>query len=315
VTCSNIVQFSTSSVAPKDRLGYWRSILASTFVPMSVENADPLEFAAEVRALQLESVAVVAQRGSAQHCFRARPEIDRTEEHGFNLVLFLGGSWNVTHGNRMRFGPRDLFFHDSRYALDVDVLTHHDDFNFQLSEQFVRQWVPNPACLTGRRISDSPWGRVMASFVARLSPEFVANAPLPQSVLVDQIGALLALTATELQGGRAARPAERSVRELVHDEIKQRCAETALQAVDIASSLGISTRTLHRALAAYGETFGAVLIQARVDVATRMLQSPMFDRKTTAEIGRRAGFSDASHFTRVLRKRTGRTPLQLRRAR
>lgn len=58
-----------------------------------------------------------------------------------------------------------------------------------------------------------------------------------------------------------------------------------------------------------------MLIQARVDVASRMLQSPLFDRVTTVEIGRRAGFSDASHFAKVLRTRTGQTPLQMRRAR
>jgi len=45
-----------------------------------------------------------------------------------------------------------------------------------------------------------------------------------------------------------------------------------------------------------------------------MLTSPLFDRVTTAEIGRRAGFLSASHFARVMRSRTGRTPLQLRRA-
>ena len=37
------------------------------------------------------------------------------------------------------------------------------------------------------------------------------------------------------------------------------------------------------------------------------------DRVTTAEIGRRAGFSDASHFVKVLRSRTSQTPLQMRR--
>ena len=42
--------------------------------------------------------------------------------------------------------------------------------------------------------------------------------------------------------------------------------------------------------------------------------SPLFDRVTTAEIGRRAGFSDASHFVKALRRRTGQTPLQMRRA-
>ncbi|TDG16906.1 AraC family transcriptional regulator [Paraburkholderia silviterrae] len=46
-----------------------------------------------------------------------------------------------------------------------------------------------------------------------------------------------------------------------------------------------------------------------------MLQSRAFDHVTTAEIGRRAGFADASHFVRVIRQRTGRTPRQLRQGR
>jgi AraC-like DNA-binding protein len=105
------------------------------------------------------------------------------------------------------------------------------------------------------------------------------------------------------------------VRDQVSDQIKQRCPDRYLQAADVASSLNISKRTLHRALAASGETFGTTLIRARVDLAVRMLQSPLFDRVTTAEIGRRAGFSDASHFSKVLRRQTGQTPLQMRRAR
>jgi AraC-like DNA-binding protein len=149
-----------------------------------------------------------------------------------------------------------------------------------------------------------------------LSPQFLVQAPLPQAVLIDQLGALLALTASELSGRRAASaPVERSVRDQIDDHIQQRCPDASLQAADVASSLSISRRTLHRALAACGETFGAMLIQARVDLAVRLLQSPLFDRVTTAEIGRRAGFSDASHFVKALRRRTGQTPLHVRRAR
>src|ERR1700704_319204 len=118
-----------------------------------------------------------------------------------------------------------------------------------------------------RPLGDSQWGRVLASYLAQLSPEFVVHPPLPQAVLIDQLGALLALTASERSGSRAvSTPAERSVRDHVHDHIRQRCADTSLQAADIASSLNISTRTLHRALGACDETFGAMLIQARVDV-------------------------------------------------
>ena len=104
------------------------------------------------------------------------------------------------------------------------------------------------------------------------------------------------------------------MREHVRNHIRQRCADRSLQAADIANSLNISTRTLHRALGACGDTFGAMLIQARIDLGVRMLHSPLFDRVTTAEIGRRSGFSDASHFVKALRRHTGQTPLQMRRA-
>jgi AraC family transcriptional regulator, positive regulator of tynA and feaB len=310
-----IVRLSTRDVAPADRLSYASSILSSALAPAAVSTGTPSEYELDVTALELPSIAIVAQSGSPQRSIRARPEIRRTSQRYFFLALALSGSWQVSHSTRMRLGPGDLTFYDSRHPLDCDLLLPWSGLNLQLSEQFVRKWVPNPIVLGGRRIGDSQWGRVLASYVAQLSPEFVVQAPLPQGVLIDQLGALLALTASELSGGRAvSTPAERSVRDHIYDHIRQRCADTSVQAADVANSLNISKRSLHRALAACRETFGAMLIQARVDLAVRMLQSPLFDRVTTAEIGRRAGFSDASHFVKVLRSRTGQTPLQMRRA-
>ena len=246
---------------------------------------------------------------------RRRPEVLRTYQRDFGLNLVSSGLCNAIHGTRNRLSPGDLMFTDSRHPFDFDFLTSWRHCPVRLSEQFVRRWVSNPIVLGGRSLCDSQWGRVLASYVAQLSPEFVANAPLPQAVLIDQLGALLALAANERSGSRAAStPVERSVRDRVYDHIRQRCADTSLQAADIAGSLHISTRTLHRALGVSGDTFGAMLIQARVDLAVRMLQSPLFERVTTGEIGRRSGFSDASHFVKALRRRTGRTPLQMRRA-
>jgi AraC family transcriptional activator of tynA and feaB len=314
---SPIVRLSTSDVGPADRLGYASSILSSALAPSALSTRSPSEYELDLAALELPSIAIVAQSGSPQRAIRARSEIRRTSQRYFFLVLVLRGSWQVTQVTRTRFGPGDLIFYDSRYPLDTDLLDHWSAFNVQLSERFVRKWVPRHAVLGGRRLAhDCHWGRVLASYVAQLSPDFVAQAPLPQALLIDQLGALLALTAAELSAGCvASTPAERSVRDQVSDHIRQRCPETSLQAADVASSLSISKRTLHRALAASGDTFGAMLIQARVDLAARMLQSPLFDRVTTAEIGRRAGFSDASHFVKALRKRTGQTPLNMRRAR
>ena len=312
---SPIVRLSTRDVAPADRLSYASWILGSALAPAAVSTGTPSEYELDMTALELPSIAIVAQSGSPQRTIRARPEICRTSQRYFFLALALSGSWQVAHVTRTRLGPGDITFYDSRDPLDCDLLLRWSGINLQLSEQFVRKWVPNPIVLGGRPLGDSQWGRVLASYVAQLSPEFVVEAPLPQGVLIDQLGALLALTASELSGRRAvSTTAERSVRDHVYDHIRQRCADASLHAADLASSLSMSRRSLHRALAACGETFGAMLMQARVDLAVRMLQSPLFDRVTTAEIGRRAGFSDASHFVKVLRSRTGQTPLQMRRA-
>jgi len=312
---SPIVRLSTRDVAPADSLSYASWILDSALAPSVLSTPTPSTYELDVSALALPSIAIVAASGSPSRSIRGPAEIRRTSQRYFALALVLSGSWNFTSLTRDRFGPGDLIFYDSRDNQDCNLLSHWRGLNLQLSEPFVRRCVPNPIVLSGRRIGDCQWGRVLASYVAQLSPEFVVQAPLPQGVLIDQLGALLALTANELSGRRAeSTPAERSVRDRVYDHVRQRCADTALQAADVASSLHMSKRSLHRALAACGETFGAMLIQARVDLAVRMLQSPLFDRVTTAEIGRRAGFSDASHFVKVLRSRTGQTPLQMRRA-
>ena len=311
---SPIVRLSTRDIAPADRLNYanWILSVADGAATTEVSASDPSAFELEATALELPAVTIVAMNGSPQHSIR-RFGPRRTVERTFGLGLVFSGPRHATHGARYRLGPGDLHFTDSRHPFDYDFLTDWKDVFVRLSEQFVRRWVRNPIVLEGRL--DSQWARVLSSFFAQLSPEFFVQAPLPQAVLLDQLGALLALAASELGGSRTvSTPAERSVRDDVYDHIRQRCADTSLQAADIASPLSISTRTLHRALGACGDTFGAMLIHARVDLAVRMLQSPLFDRVTTAEIGRRAGFSDASHFVKALRRRTGQTPLQMRRA-
>ena len=312
---SRIVQLSTRDIAPADRLSYANWLLSSGLDQPPTEVSAGADFELEATLLELPAVTIMAMNGSTQRS-RRRPEALRTYQRDFGLNLVSSGVCNATHGTRNRLAPGDLMFTDSRHPFDFDFLTNWRHSPVRMSEHFVRRWVSNPLVLGGRSLCDSQWGRVLASYLAQLTPEFVVNAPLPHAALIDQLGALLALTASERSGSRAAStPAERSLRDRVSDHFRQRCADTALQAADIARSLNISTRTLHRALGACGDTFGAMLIQARVDLAVRMLQSRLFDRVTTAEIGRRAGFSNASHFVKALRRRTGQTPLQMRRTR
>jgi AraC family transcriptional regulator, positive regulator of tynA and feaB len=61
-------------------------------------------------------------------------------------------------------------------------------------------------------------------------------------------------------------------------------------------------------LAGSGHSFAALLAECRMASARRLLADARFDGLTVAEIGRRVGLLDPSHFVRVFRRGTGLTP-------
>jgi AraC-like DNA-binding protein len=314
---NGIKRWSTSDVPQQNRLDYFAAALSEAVNPLGVESADdPRTFHAELSHAELSTIDVVKTVGSPHVSIRGRSELARIKEHKFNLLMTLKTPWTAEHRGELHLMPRDIVIIDSQYPLKTTICSSFVAVSVSASEAWLRQWLPNPHLLVAQRIpGDSIWGLALSSYVSELTPDLAAAPPLPLSVIADQMGSLLALTANGLRDATFAYgPAERSLRERIEDCLLQRCMESELTAADIAACVNISLRTLHRVFAAANETFGENLIKARARIALRMLTSPSFNRLTTAAIGRRAGFLSASHFARVMRGQTGRTPLHLRRA-
>lgn len=309
-----IQRWATADVQPSRRLDYFEAALGAAETPLAIDGANAETFAVEMSFARLGAVNVSMASGSPHRCLRGRAELARSSEHMFNLMTTRKAPWVAEHRGAFRMLPRDVFIQDSSLPLMAGVSEEFVLLNVVVAEPWLRSWVPDPNLLTARRISgDSMWGTALSSYLAQLSPELAAAPPLPLSVISDQVGALLALTASAMRGAVPASTAgARSLNGRIRDCIEQRCTEHELTAADVAASVNISVRTLHRTLTETGETFVRHLIDARSRVAIRMLMSPMFKRVTTGEIGRRAGFSSGSHFVRVIRARCGKTPRQLR---
>jgi len=309
-----VMHWSTGDLPQGQRVDYWADLLSNTLAPMRIRSFDAKNFGADITVASLGEVSVAAQSGSAHNCYSTEQDLGRRSADTLHLVM-SDSSWDLTHRGNQRMQPGDLALVDTRNAYDIKTLSDARYLNVTMTRDWVQHWAPDLNELAGQRVGAvSAWGYALSSYVRQLTPQFIVNAPLPDAVLADQIGALLALTADGMRGATPAAPIRtRPLRERIRDCIAQRCAEPELTAVQVAASIGISPRTLHRAFAAFGETFGQHLLEMRIQVALRMLTARSFSRFTTAEIGRRAGFSDASHFARILRRQTGRTPLQIRR--
>jgi AraC family transcriptional activator of tynA and feaB len=314
----SLVRWSTDSIPPADRFAYHEDALARAIVPLRISSRGPAAFHTEIAKADAGPLSVLHLKGSPHCVSRGQAEIARSSGHYFHLVIERAAAWNLAHRGLTRLGPGDAALIDSEIDQQIECPSRYDMVNLTMSEAWLLHWLPSPAGLVGRRMSaESGWTRALTSFVSHLSPQVIVDSPLPASLLADQVGALLALVAAELRG-EAARPAtapQKALRDRIKDLVVQRCIESSLVGNDVATSLDISTRTLHRTLAAFGETFAGLLIAARADTAMRMLESPLFRRLTLDAIARRTGFSDASHFCRVIRTRFGQTPSQVRRRR
>lgn len=313
-----IRSWSTDDVAPGQRLGYWVDAICEGFLEMAVRSPASGRFGSSLVSAPCGPVVVNRVRGSAQDVYRTPAAIARSTDNYFYLLCKTDLPWTtVQAGRSARLLPGDLVLIDSRRCYEFHFPVTADTISLQLQPDWLASWLPDPAAQVAQRIDgQSGWGSTLGSFVRQLSPEAVAAAPFPAELLSDQLGSLVALATGGVPstdaGGRGAAEA---LRRRILEAIRQRHAEPGLTATAVAGPLGISPRTLHRSLAQGGTTFARQLIACRMAVAQRMLADVRFDRLAIAEVGRRVGLTDASHFTRLCRQQLGVTPGLLRRRR
>ncbi|TGN63049.1 AraC family transcriptional regulator [Nocardioides eburneiflavus] len=103
--------------------------------------------------------------------------------------------------------------------------------------------------------------------------------------------------------------AERTLVDVVHASITDLLPDGLPTKSVIARRVGMSERTLHRRLAAEGETFQSLTTRARREAAEALLTD---SRHSLAEVAFLVGFSDQSSFQRAFRGWTGQTPRSFR---
>jgi AraC-like DNA-binding protein len=312
-----VYRWSTDNVPPRQRLDAYVGSICERFINCTTTTRKKGEFRSALDVCALGVLKVANMRGDTQDSFRTARDIARSKEQALHLLLSTSGSWKLRYPDRTIYvGEGDVVLIDTRIEHSVHWGEDCSAVNVKMPIEWTRTWLPAAEELAGRPIcKDAGWGGILSKYLRQLDPISDRSIPISAAVMADQVGALLALAIHERDGSALAfgsRYAQK--REQIVSCIRQQCCEPQVGASEVARSVGISVRTLHRILAAFGETFGGHLMDARANVALRMLQSKAFANLTLADIGFRAGFLDASHFARICRERFGKSPTELRRS-
>ena len=248
-----------------------------------------------------------------RNAFGDQTERSRTQKNAYYLISQRRCPWSVAHAGPWReVAPGESVLVDSRIPYGFDFSAGLDDLSIELPIDWLERWVPDPARVLGRPLSaNAGWGLALRGLKEALEPRAIPQIASQAALIEDQLGLLMALSSESLLPLTPAGPV---LHRRCIDAIRSRFHEHDLSASQVAAACGISLRTLHRAFAAQGTTFARELMRERAAPAARMLAERRFKHLTVAEIGRRCGFVDDSHFARQFRRWHGRGPGKFRRA-
>lgn len=304
-------RWSTDAVPAAQRLDYWVGAISEGFLAMDA-SGNPQGFQGELLSAPLGPLGVNWVRASAQQVWRTPRGIARGDGRWAYLLGNQETPWRVRQdGREALMRPGDFVLVDARRPYAFDFADGPSTVSLALPLDWLLRWVDEPQAHTARpfRHDDlADWGAALSAFARPWRPDLASAPPLPAELLTDQLGALLALAC----GGARAAPPPDDTLEQVRAALRQRLAEPGLSASMIATDLGRSVRSLHRALAARGQTFATLLMAERMAQAEQMLRSRALRQVAVAEIGRRVGLLDPSHFARLCRRHLGQTPSALR---
>lgn len=193
-----------------------------------------------------------------------------------------------------------------RCEVDMEGMVVH------LNKEFIRDWVASPPDNGFQFFSmDGGWGRALQAYLYAMSVKDLAHLPLSPEAVASQLGGMLALASGGQVEGVASTHG-RSLLRRMRDVMRDLYRNEDLSPAVVAAEIGISRRYLHGLFATAGSSFGAELMEMRLQAAKGALLNRHHAGKTVAEIAFHVGFKNSSHFTRVFRQRFGLPPRAFR---
>jgi transcriptional regulator GlxA family with amidase domain len=150
------------------------------------------------------------------------------------------------------------------------------------------------------------WGATLSALSLQLGRQPELALEMAPDWLEAQFGALLAASMEPVGHRQPSDAGELHNRAVAL--MRERRGEPGWRADGLAAQLQVSLRSLHRAFTDAGETVMGRWRLERITHACELLVQPRLAGLNMAEVGRRCGYADASHFGRDFQRVTGSTP-------
>lgn len=304
---------STDAVAPRDRAPQWCEWIHRHFGGLQSDLYGDTDFDGHIAASHAGDVILTRLEANRHRVLRTAA-LARTSDTAYLKIV---APWQGLASVQQQ--GREACARDGAWVI-YDTTEAYEIANPQRCDHLIVM-VPKDAVADRQLRVDGVMARQLgASGISRVALETMRNTyqELPHMSEAAAQGAgelikqLVRLSLQEIGGLETALTQREALRDRIRAHVQQHLRDPALSVDAIARALNCSRRHLYNAFAGEGESLAAYIQRQRLQACVRDLQQAGPHARPITDIALSWGFGNLSHFSRVFRDHTGKSPSEFR---
>lgn len=306
-------QLTTDAVAPRDRAPQWCEWISRHFGGLQSDLYGDTDFEGHIASSHAGDVILTRLEADRHRVLRSASMVRTSDVPYLKIVAPWQGSAMVQQQGR------EACARDGAWVI-YDTTGTYQVGNPERVDHLIVMVPKDDVAERGTRLDGVMARRLGASGISRVALETMRNTylELPHMSQAAAQGAgelikqLVKLSLMELAGQETAVSQREALRDRIRQYVQQNLRDPALSADTIARALNCSRRHLYNAFAGEGESIAASIQRLRLQACIRDLQQAGPHARPITDIALSWGFGNPSHFSRVFRDHTGKSPSEFR---
>lgn len=304
---------STDVVAPRERAPQWCEWIHQHFGGLHSDLYGDTAFDGHLRASQAGDV-ILTRLEADRHRVLRTPSMVRTSETAYlKIVAPWQGSASVQQQGREACARDGAWvIYDTTNAYEIANPERCDHLIVMVPKDDVTERQLRLDGVMARRLGASGISRVALETMRNTYQELPNMSEAAAQGAGEMIKQLVRLSLQELAGMETAVTQREALRDRIRTYVQQHLRDPQLSVDAIARALNCSRRHLYNAFAGEGESIAAYIQRLRLQACVRDLQQSGPHARPITDIALSWGFGNLSHFSRVFRDHTGKSPSEFR---
>ncbi|MEQ1658902.1 MAG: helix-turn-helix domain-containing protein [Hylemonella sp.] len=307
---------TTDDYAPADRAPVWRDWVWKQFGGLESDLYGDTDFDGHIASARAGDLILTKLEANRHRVVRTRDMVRASEEGYLKIVAPMKGSAGVEQMGRQAWvtpGAWTIYDTTGSYSVANPERVEHLIVMLPKAQMIERG-------LRLENLMARPVGG--ASGIARVAlstmrstfqelPHMSADAARGAGELIAQ---LVRLSLIELSGQETQLTQREALKDRIRGYVALHLRDPDLTVDQIAVALNCSKRHLYNAFTEEDQTLASYIQGLRLEACIRELQHPMAQTRPITDIALSWGFNSPSHFSRVFREHTGKSPSEFRAA-